>query len=115
MRSDKLNKNSGQYEEALIAGSVGSYFGLSVGAPTVSTNACTLVINQVNSPTYTGASAVTATLPAAKAGGVCVFSMADDPKGGVAVLTIDCAGDDVLRLVVSFLQHQVIKLLMMYQ
>ena len=94
MRSDKLNKNSGQYEEALIAGSVGSYFGLSVGAPTVSTNACTLVINQVNSPTYTGASAVTATLPAAKAGGVCVFSMADDPKGGTAVLTIDCAGTD---------------------
>ena len=97
MRSDKLNKNSGQYEEALIAGSDGSYFGLSVGAPTVSTNACTVVFNKVNSPTYTGASAVTATLPAAKAGGVCVFSMADDPKGGTAVLTIDCAGTDVFE------------------
>ena len=97
MRSDKLNKNSSSYEEGVIAASVGSYFGLSVGAPTVSTNACTLVINQVNSPTYTGASAVTATLPAAKAGGVCVFSFADDPAGGTAALTFDCAGDDVIE------------------
>ena len=97
MRSDKLNKNSSSYNEPLMAGTIGSFFGLSVGAPTVSTNACTLVVNQVNSPTYTGASAVTATLPAAKAGGVCVFSMADDPRGGIAALTFDCAGDDVIE------------------
>ena len=97
MRADKLNKNSSLYEEGVIATSVGSYFGLSVGAPSVSGNACTLVINQINSPTYTGASAVTATLPAAKAGGVCVFSMADDPKGGTAILTFDCAGSDVIE------------------
>ena len=97
MRSDKLNKNSSSYEEGVIAASVGSYFGLSVGAPSVSGNACTLVINQIISPTYTGASAVTATLPAAKAGGLCVFSMADDLKGGVAVLTFDCAGSDVIE------------------
>ena len=97
MRSDKLNKNSSSYKERVVSASIGSYFGLSVGAPTVSTNACTLVINQVNSPTYTGGSAVTATLPAAKAGGVCVFSMADDPRGGTAALTFDCAGDDVIE------------------
>jgi hypothetical protein len=77
MRSDKLNKNSSAYKEGLMAGFLGSYFGLSVGAPSVSSNACTLVINQVNSPTYTGAAALTATLPAAKAGEVCVFSMAE--------------------------------------
>ena len=97
MRSDKLNKNSSSYNEPLMAGTIGSFFGLSVGAPTVSTNACTLVVNQVNSPTYTGASAVTATLPAATAGAVCVFSMAEDPKGGTAALTFDCAGSDVLE------------------
>ena len=97
MRSDKLNKNSRSYNEPLMAGTIGSFFGLSVGAPTVSTNACTLVVNQVNSPTYTGASAVTATLPAATAGAVCVFSMAEDPKGGTAALTFDCAGSDVLE------------------
>ncbi len=95
MRSDKLNKNSNAYSEGWAAGTLGSYFGLTVGAPTVSTNACTLVINQVNSPTYTGGSAVTATLPAAKAGNVCVFSMAEDPAGGTNALTFDCAGDDV--------------------
>lgn len=95
MRSDKLNPNSNAFNEGWAKGTLGSYFGLSVGAPTVSTNACTLVVNQVNSPTYTGAGAVTATLPAATAGAVCVFSMAEDPAGGVAVLTFNCAGDDV--------------------
>ena len=94
MRSDKLNKNSSSYEEGVVAASVGSYVGLSVGAPSVSSNACTLVVNQINSPTYTGAAALTATLPAAKAGKVCIFSFADDPAGGTAALTIDCAGTD---------------------
>ena len=91
MRSDKLNPNSKLFNEGWARGFLGSYYGLSVGAPTVSSNACTLVINQVNSPTYTGASAVTATLPPAQAGGVCVFSMADDPAGGTAALTFDCS------------------------
>ena len=68
MRSDKLNKNSSAYKEGLMAGFLGSYFGLSVGAPSVSSNACTLVINQVNSPTYTGAA--------------------------INPLTFDCAGTD---------------------
>ena len=115
MSSDKLNKNSSSYKERVVSASIGSYFGLSVGAPTVSTNACTLVINQVNSPTYTGGSAVTATLPAAKAGGVCVFSMAEDPAGGTAALTFDVQVVIRLRLDVLFRQHQVIKLLMMYR
>tara|TARA_X000001388_G_scaffold31891_1_gene22579 strand:- start:436 stop:963 length:528 start_codon:yes stop_codon:yes gene_type:complete len=95
MRSDKSNINSGAYRPAIKAGLVGSLHGLTVGAPTVSTNACTLVAQQVNSPTYTGASAVTATLPPATKDTVCVFSMADDPKGGTAALTFNCAGTDV--------------------
>ena len=95
MRSDKLNKNSGAFNEGWANGLVGSYFGLGVGAPTVSTNACTLVVNEINSPTYTGASAVTATMPAATAGSVVVFNFKDDPRGGTAALTIDCAGSDV--------------------
>jgi len=94
MRSDKLNKNSSSYSEPLMAGTLGSFFGLSVGAPTVGSNACTLVVNQVNSPVYTGTAALAALLPAATAGSVCVFSMADDPAGGVAALTFNCAGTD---------------------
>ena len=72
----------------------GSYHGLAVGAPTVSSNACTLVVDQINSPTYTGGAAVTATLPAAVAGATCVFSFAEDPRGGTAALTFNCAGSD---------------------
>ena len=94
MRSDKLNKNSSSYSEAHMAGTIGSYFGLSVGAPTVGSSACTLVINQVNSPVYTGGAALAAALPAAKAGNVCVFSFADDPAGGTGALTLNCAGTD---------------------
>ena len=97
MRSDKLNKNSSSYSEPLMAGTIGSFFGLSIGAPTVGSSACTLVINQVNSPVYTGGAALAAALPAAKAGGVCVFSFADDPAGGTGALTINCAGDDAFE------------------
>ena len=95
MKTDKINPNSGKYREAFQEGFVGSYFGLSVEAPTVSSNACTLVANAINSPTYTGAAAVTATLPSAEAGSVVVFNFKDDPRGGTAVLTFDCAGSDV--------------------
>jgi hypothetical protein len=94
MRSDKLNPNSNAFNEGWAKGTLGSYFGLSVGAPSVSSNACTLVVNQVNSPTYTGAAALAATLPPATAGAVCVFSMAEDPAGGTNALTFDCAGSD---------------------
>ena len=95
MRADKHNSSSGMYRKEHVEGTVGSYYGLSVEAPSVSSNACTLVVNAINSPTYTGAAAVTATLPAANAGAVCVFSIKDDPAGGTAALTIDCAGSDV--------------------
>ena len=95
MRSDKLNPNSNAFNEGWAKGTLGSYYGLSVGAPSVSTNACTLVVNQINSPTYTGAAALTATMPPATAGAVCVFSFAEDSAGGTAILTIDCAGSDV--------------------
>ena len=94
MLSDKLNENSGKYQAAKTEALIGTYHGMTVGAPTVGSNACTLVNNQVNSPTYTGASAVTATLPPAVAGAKLVFSMAEDPRGGTAVLTFNCAGSD---------------------
>jgi len=95
MKADRINKSSGKYQTAHVEGTIGNYFGMSVGAPSVSSSACTLVNNQVNSPTYTGGAALTATLPAAKAGAKCVFSFADDPAGGTGALTFDCAGNDV--------------------
>ena len=95
MKADRINKSSGKYQIAHVEGTIGSYHGMTVGAPTVSGNACTLVNNQINSPTYTGASAVTATLPAAIAGSKLVYNFKDDPRGGTAVLTFDCAGSDV--------------------
>jgi len=95
MRSDKQNKNSGRYEVAHVEGTIGSYHGLSVEAPTVSSNACTLVQGGINSPTYTGAAAVTATMPAAEVGSKLIFNFTDDPRGGTAILTFDCAGSDV--------------------
>ena len=95
MKADRINKSSGKYQTAHVEGVVGSYFGMSVGAPSVSANACTLVNNQVNSPAYTGAAALAATMPSAKAGSKCVFSFSADPAGGVNALTIDCAGSDV--------------------
>ena len=72
----------------------GDYTGLTYSAPTVDTNATTLVKNNINAPVYTGGEELTATLPAANAGDVCVFLFAEDPKGGTAALTIDCAGTD---------------------
>ena len=95
MKADRINKSSGKYQTAHVEGVVGSYFGMTVGAPTVGSNACTLVNNQVNSPVYTGGAVLTATMPVAKAGGKLVFSFSDDPAGGTAALTIDCAGSDV--------------------
>ena len=95
MRSDRINSNSGKYHEANIEGDIGTYHGLDVVAPTVSSNACTLQNNAINSPTYTGAAAVTATMPAAIAGSKLVFNFTDDPKGGTATLTFNCAGSDV--------------------
>jgi len=95
MKADRINKSSGKYQAAHVEGTIGNYHGMSVGAPTVSSNACTLVENQINSPTYTGASAVTATMPSAVAGSKLVFNFTDDPRGGTAVLTFDCAGSDV--------------------
>lgn len=75
----------------------GNYFGLTVGTPSVSTNANTMVANQVNLQTYTGAAALTSTLPAATVGDVCVIIMTEDPAGGTNTMTIDCAGDDVIE------------------
>ena len=95
MISDRINKSSGKYQEAKVEGDIGSYHGLDVVAPTVGSNACTLQNNAINEPTYTGASAVTATMPPAIAGSKLVFNFTDDPRGGTAVLTFNCAGSDV--------------------
>ena len=95
MKSARIEKSSGKYQAAHVEGTIGSYFGMTVEAPSVSSNACTLVVGGINSPTYTGASAVTATLPAAIAGGKLVFNFKDDPAGGTAALTFNCAGSDV--------------------
>ena len=75
----------------------GNYFGLSVGTPSVSSNANTMVANQVNLQTYTGAAALTSTLPAATVGDVCVIIITEDPAGGTATMTIDCAGTDAFE------------------
>ena len=95
MLKDRINPNSSKYIEPFQEGTIGSYFGMTVGAPTVGSSACTLVENQINSPVYTGAAALAAALPAAKAGARLVFNLADDPAGGTGALTINCAGDDV--------------------
>ena len=95
MLKDRINPNSGKYIEPFQEGTIGSYFGMTVGAPTVASNACTLVENQINSPVYTGAAALAAALPAAKAGARLVLNLADDSAGGTAALTINCAGSDV--------------------
>jgi hypothetical protein len=76
---------------------LGDYTGLSVGTPSVGSNANTLVVNQVNLQTYTGAAALTSTLPAATAGAVVVLVITEDPAGGTATMTIDCAGSDAFR------------------
>ena len=46
---------------------------------------------------YTGANAVTITLPAAKLGEVYIYVQACDTAGGTDALTFDCAGDDVIE------------------
>ena len=76
---------------------LGDYTGLSVGTPSVGSNANTLVANEVNLQTYTGAAALTSTLPAATAGVVVVLIMTEDAAGGVNTMTIDCAGTDAFR------------------
>ena len=75
----------------------GNYFGLTVGTPSVSANANTLVANQINLQTFTGAAALTSTLPAATAGDVCVLIITEDPAGGTNTMTIDCAGSDAFE------------------
>ena len=97
MRADKHNSSSGMYRKEHVEGTIGSYYGLSIEAPSVSSNACTLVVNAINTPAYTGAAALTATLPAANAGAVCVYNFKEDPRGGTATLTWDCAGSDVFE------------------
>jgi hypothetical protein len=75
----------------------GSLHGLGFTIPTVASNACTLVAENINAPAYTGAAALAAELPAATAGAVCVFLFSADPAGGVAALTINCAGTDAFE------------------
>ena len=75
----------------------GSNFGMAFVAPTVSSNACTLVAGKVNAPVYTGAAALAALLPAATAGTALQFLFAEDPQGGTAALTINCAGTDAFE------------------
>jgi len=75
----------------------GSNFGMAFVAPTVSSNACTLVVDKVNAPVYTGGAALAAALPAAAAGAVLQFLFAEDPAGGTAALTINCAGSDAFE------------------
>tara|TARA_B110000977_G_scaffold55785_1_gene75996 strand:- start:205 stop:813 length:609 start_codon:yes stop_codon:yes gene_type:complete len=75
----------------------GSNFGMAFVAPTVGSSACTLVVDKVNAPTYTGGAALAAALPAAVAGAVLQFLFAEDPQGGTAALTINCAGDDAFE------------------
>ena len=76
---------------------LGTMHGLSFGTPTVGSNACTLVVDSVNAPVYTGGAALAALLPAATAGAVCVFMFSQDPAGGTAALTINAAGSDVFE------------------
>ena len=55
----------------------------------------TLVDMSLNVVNYTGGAACAATLPAAKAGSVCVYVQAVETAGGTATLTFNAAGDDV--------------------
>ncbi len=54
----------------------------------------TLAVNTITGVNFTGAAACTATLPAAVPGARLVYLQRDDPKGGTAALTFNCAGDD---------------------
>jgi len=76
---------------------LGDYTGLAVSTPTVASLANTLVVNQVNLQTYTGAAALASALPPATAGAVVVLVITEDPAGGVAAMTINCAGTDAFR------------------
>ena len=61
----------------------------------LATGTITLDDNSLNVVNYTGAAACAATLPAAKAGSVCVYVQADETAGGTNTLTFNAAGDDV--------------------
>ena len=76
---------------------LGTMHGLAFATPTVGSNACTLAVDTVNAPVYTGGAALAAALPAATAGAICVFMFSQDPKGGTGALTINAVGDDVFE------------------
>ena len=54
----------------------------------------TLAADTISVINYTGAAACAATLPAATAGTVVVYTQAVDTTGGTATLSFDCAGSD---------------------